>query len=66
MTAVRVELCRTVRPEIELHIATALAHRATPPFDWCSACGFHHPCPAYFHARRALLAADVPPRLWAR
>jgi hypothetical protein len=46
-------------------VALARSHRATGAEDLCSACGWHWPCPAYFAARRELIAAAVHPREWA-
>jgi hypothetical protein len=46
-------------------LAEARAHRCTQGDDCCAGCGWHWPCPAFFHARRALIAAQVPPALWA-
>jgi hypothetical protein len=47
------------------HIEQAHAHRPDPE-DLCESCRWHWPCPCFFHARRALIAAGVPPALWAR
>jgi hypothetical protein len=46
-------------------VAQARAHRCTCGEDLCVRCGWHWPCPAFFRARRALIAARVPPALWA-
>jgi hypothetical protein len=67
MTVIEVELRPLLpSPAIGAAIATALAHRAAGPLDYCVACGWHHPCPAFFKARRVLITAGVHPRLWLR
>jgi hypothetical protein len=46
-------------------VGVARAHRAAGCGDVCVVCDWHWPCPAFFHARRCLIAAGVPPIEWA-
>lgn len=69
MTAVVVDLREESRsvfvPEVCEHLVLARSHRPTEPEDFCSACGWHWPCPVFFQARRLLISTGVPPSEWA-
>lgn len=68
MTTVLVEVTSCLVPQVDAaatHVGVARAHRPTGFDDVCSACGWHWPCPEYFHARRWLIAAGVHPNEWA-
>jgi hypothetical protein len=71
VTAVLLELRPAAQPErpelaVDALVASVRKHRTTEAEDVCSTCGWHWPCPAYFQARRSLIAGQVAPALWAR
>lgn len=66
MTAVVLEVCPApAGPDPVELVGQARRHRPYGREDLCRACGWHWPCPAFFAARYALIAAGVDPELWA-